>query len=238
MDIGHPKYDPSLKDQPPLELPSWLPNKPNKKDRPQKSTPEQPAVSSPTTKPTPPPQKKEYFWPAYAGGIIAIAVIVFFGVRAASSLFDMWTDLNPSDRTGTADTAAAETASVAEPTTTSEQPPAEVPATATTEPEPEPTPAPAAAAIDPSTLKVRVLNGSGVSGAAATASDVLSAASIPVSSTGNAKKFSYSSTMIYYPTGKKEAAELVAKALADYSPQLEENAVADGYDALVVVGTK
>lgn len=241
MDIGHPKYDPSLKNQPPLEPPSWFsgPKNNDTSKKPEKSvvdvTPK-PTLADPAA-PTPiaSPDKKEYFWPAYLGGIIVIGIIVFFGVRAASSLFDIWTNLEPDQK-------PAETATVPESTST----PAATEAAATPTPEPqttpaptpEPTPAPAAVAIDPATLKVRVLNGSGVPGAASTAADVLIAAKIPVASTGNARKFSYRATMVYYPAGKKDAATLVADALTTYTPQLEENAVADGYDALVVVGAK
>jgi|GEM_PF-2977523 len=239
MDIGHPKYDPSLKDQPPLELPSWLPNK---KPSPPSSQPAKPVVLAktpanpqPPVDQKPPSQKQEYFWPAYVGGILVIAIIVFFGVRAASSLFDVWTDLDPADKNTTTETLPTETTPTAEPEAAAV---AAAPAEAVPAPTPEPTPAPAAA-LDPATLKVRVLNGSGVPGAASAASDVLIAASIPVASTGNAKKFSYASTMIYYPAGKKEAAELVARTLSTkYSTQLEENVVADGYDTLVVVGAK
>lgn len=249
MDIGHPKYDPSLKEQSPLELPHWFSSKKEKKAAPPQpaSTPK-PVATAPDPTPTTPPKeqpappaKQEYFWPAYVAGIIAIAVIVFFGVRAASSLFDVWTDLEPTAKladstasTDSTDTAATDATTVADTTAT------ETPADTAAAPEETPaaTPAPAAV-IDPASLTVRVLNGNGVPGAAQKAADVLAAANIPVASTANAKKFSYSATMVYYPTGKKDEATLVANALsASYSTQLEENAVADGYDALVVVGAQ
>ncbi len=254
MDIGHPKYDPALKEQPPLELPHWFSSKKEKKvSAPQSASTPPPVTTPPASTPlasTPPkeqptpPAKQEYFWPAYVAGIIAIAVIVFFGVRAASSLFDVWTDLEPTaklaDSTGggdSADTAATDTTTAA---ATTETATADTPAETAAAPEETPaaTPAPAAT-IDPASLTVRVLNGNGVPGAAQKAADVLAAANIPVASTANAKKFSYSATMVYYPTGKKDAATLVANALStSYSTQLEENAVADGYDALVVVGAQ
>lgn len=246
MDIGHPKYDPSLKEQSPLELPRWFSSKKEKKaTTPQPARTPEPIATAPTPTPTTPPKeqptppaKQEYFWPAYVAGIVAIAVIVFFGVRAASSLFDVWTDLEPTAKLAdsTAGTDSAETTTDTTTTETAAATPTE--AVAAPEETPAATPAPAAT-IDPASLTVRVLNGNGVPGAAQKAADVLAAANIPVASTANAKKFSYSATMVYYPTGKKDEATLVANALsASYSTQLEENAVADGYDALVVVGAQ
>lgn len=265
MDIGHPKYDPASKDAPSLDLPSWVPGgkKPAKApiEVPKKTKHDITAASTitnPSTqvaKPDPSTnsgpttirkeEKKDYYWPAYLGGIIGVAVVAYIGIRAASSLFDIWTNLEPTTNiavknssdssekpaAATTDTAAApalDTAAAAAATTTA-TPAAEAPAPAT------PAPAPT---IDKASLVVKVLNGSGVPGAADKAADVLTAASIPVKGTGNARRFSYDTTIVYYPAGKADQAKLVADTLTGYSVSTEENAVANDYDALVVVGAK
>jgi len=91
-----------------------------------------------------------------------------------------------------------------------------------------------------STLKINLLNGSGVSGAAATAKATLLAAGYTIAHTGNARTFSYTSSMIYYHTGKDAQAALVKVALPALSTTLQLNDTVTGttYDLVVVVGKK
>lgn len=231
MDIGHPKYDPTTQDEssaPPA--PKILKSKAN---------------SSPSAEATGDKESGGRFWLVYTLGLVLVAVLAFFGVRAASGLVDVWTNLSPTptsidskkaDTTASTDTSQlADNGSVATPAattpTTTETTPA---ATAT------PTPTPAATpTVDKSTFKIKVLNGGGVSGAADKAKAVLEAAGFKVEATGNAKSFSYASTIVYYVAGKEDNAQQVLDALKDkYQAEKVENNVASGYDALVVIGKK
>lgn len=219
MDIAHPKYDPDLKpDEPAKDTP------PQKKPIPKEVNDMAPVTTS---------EKRDVFWPVYLVGIVIVAVLAFFGVRAGAKLVDTWMDLKPSSvDTGTA--AAPETTESTPTATTTTEP------AATTEPTPAaaPTP-PAKPAIDKAALKIRVLNGGGVSGAGDAAKKVIEAAGFKVDSVGNAKKFSYETSYVYYPKDKKAEAELLSEAIKDkYSITTEENEVAAGYDALVVIGKK
>lgn len=215
MDIIHPKYDPSMKEEP--EKP-----KPKPKSSPQKQVSKQSGGG-------------DSFWPMYLVGVLVVAVIVFFGVRAASSLVDVWTDLSPStinESAATEETVATEATAeevAAEAVPVEETAVAEEAAPAVTE---------AAPATSKTDMKIRILNGSGQSGAAATGQETLEAAGFTIDSVGNAKKFNYTTTIVYYPAGKAANAQLVADALTSYSVSTEENSVADGYDALVVIGDK
>jgi hypothetical protein len=162
-------------------------------------------------------------------GTVILVAAVFFGVQAGSRLFDSWADLTPvTTEEGNVDAATANTA-------------AETPATNTAAPAvveaPVATPA-AAPVAAPAVVTVKVLNGNGVPGDATKVKTLLEKAGITVSATGNAKTFGYATTIVYYPTGKKAAADQVVTALTGYSVTATENAVADGYDALVVVGAK
>lgn len=217
MDIAHPKYDPDLKPDEPAD------QTPAKKPVPKQMNDMAPEIT---------PEKRDVFWPVYLIGIIIVAILAFFGVRAGAKLVDTWMDLKPSSvDTGTATPAPETTEST--PTATD----------ATTTPvavtEPTPAPAPAKPTIDKAALKIRVLNGGGVSGAGDAAKKVIEAAGFKVDSVGNAKKFSYETSYVYYPKDKKAEAELLSEAIKDkYSITTEENEVAAGYDALVVIGKK
>ena len=71
-------------------------------------------------------------------------------------------------------------------------------------------------------VSVKVLNGSGVAGAASNLAAVLTGAGITVTGTGNAKSFNYQRTTIFYRTEHKTEAEGVAAATKK-DPVLEEN---------------
>lgn len=100
--------------------------------------------------------------------------------------------------------------------------------------------APAEAAAEApakSTYTISVLNGNGVKGTAASVAATITAAGYQVSNTGNALKFSYTSTIIYYKTGKVAAASDIKNILASRICELsEDNSVTGNYDIVVVVG--
>lgn len=95
-------------------------------------------------------------------------------------------------------------------------------------------------AIDKKAIRLRVLNGSGVTGEAAITKKELEAKGYVVSSIGNAK-FSYTQTQIYYLAGKNQEADLVAQDLTDKEAKKSEAlalVVGDNTDVLVVVGKR
>lgn len=95
----------------------------------------------------------------------------------------------------------------------------------------------AAAATAKSSYSVSVLNGNGIKGSAAGVTSLIIAAGYTVSHTGNALKFSYTSTLIYYKTGKSSVATDIKSVLSDRTCELlEDNTIAGKYDIVVVVG--
>lgn len=239
IDIVQPKYHPSAK---PDEAASALSSsdvvmlleksKRSRTELADGTLVPQPDVS-PTAEEPGAPEAKPRGWRALKVivGLVALIAAVYFGVQAGSRLFDAWADLKPvsskSDSTNTATTPEESATTTPTATTTTETPAAAPVAT------PAPAATPAAAPIT-----VKVLNGNGRAGDATKVKAVLEAASITVAATGNAKTFGYATTIVYYVSGKKEAADKVVAALTGYSASTVENAVADGYDALVVIGAK
>lgn len=106
------------------------------------------------------------------------------------------------------------------------------------------TPAPSAptqtaATIDKTAVTIKVLNGNGVKGDAQKVTDLLTAVGFKIASTGNAKNFSYTETVIYYQTGKESEAKLIQAALVDYTSKLElSDTIAKDQQVVVVVGDK
>ena len=231
MDIEHPKYDSSF-----AESAAGANNRTNTNNVSKKDT------SAPTNKPAnnaannkPESENKDSFWLLYLIGIVIVAILAFFGVRAASALFDAWTDLSPQklEEAESLDNSAVSEEAIGTDTSNTEE--GTTPAIKLAEEET----APAAETIDKSALKVKVLNGSGVSGAAQSGKAAVEAAGFTVDSVGNAKTFNYDSTIVYYTAGNNEKAQLVADGIADkYETTIEENNAADGFDALVVIGKK
>jgi|GEM_PF-1873377 len=90
-----------------------------------------------------------------------------------------------------------------------------------------------------STLKIQVLNGSGVSSAASTMKKALTDQGYTVASTGNAKSFTYEQTTIFYKTGKDAEATEMKGLLTSYDVILKNaDATVGSYDIIVVVGKK
>lgn len=99
------------------------------------------------------------------------------------------------------------------------------------------TPTPAPSITAPAEVKIRVLNGNGISGSAASVKNTLTAAGYSIPSVSNAARFTYTKTMIYYNTGKKAEADAVAAVLSNRTTEVVLNAsVAGTSDVIVVVG--
>jgi len=95
------------------------------------------------------------------------------------------------------------------------------------------------AQIDKSTIKLKVLNGNGISGSAAVLADILKTNGFVVESVTNASRFTYENTTIYFNTGKSAESELIKQSLTNYNVLSYENpSVTGNYDIIVVVGKK
>lgn len=92
--------------------------------------------------------------------------------------------------------------------------------------------------IDKSAIKMEVLNGSGVKNSAQAVSDQLTAAGFTILYTGNANKFTYQTSIVYFKTGKDAEANLVKESLTGRVVETEESNIVVGskYDVVVVVG--
>lgn len=103
-----------------------------------------------------------------------------------------------------------------------------------------PTPSvPATTDIDKAAIKLKLLNGNGITGSAADVQAQLQTAGFTVPKPTNAKVFTYAQTMIYYKTGKETEANLVKAALTGREVVIELNdSLVGTSDLLVVVGKK
>lgn len=102
-----------------------------------------------------------------------------------------------------------------------------------------PTPTAEATKLDKSTLRVSVQNGSGESGVASKASDILKTAGYNIASTGNADNFDYKNVTIKVKSTKKGFLALLEKDLSkDYTVgDTSSDLITDAsYDALVIIG--
>jgi LCP family protein required for cell wall assembly len=94
--------------------------------------------------------------------------------------------------------------------------------------------------VDPTTIRVAVLNGTFTRGAAQTAGDALRAATttasggIDITKVANANSFDHRRTVIRYRTGAKAKAELIAAAIP--GAKLEAGKTSPGVDVVVIVG--
>ncbi len=87
-----------------------------------------------------------------------------------------------------------------------------------------------------SDFTVRILNGGGKTGAAATLRDELTISGYAVLSVGNARN-RHAQTTLYYRDGKLNEAEIVAKQLGEPPVALTANAIAAPADVLIVIGS-
>lgn len=90
--------------------------------------------------------------------------------------------------------------------------------------------------VIPGTIRVRVLNGSGVGGQATKASTGLQRAGFAVSGTGDAPSFEYTRTLVRYGTGQRDKA-LVLQAYVDGGAQIVEDRKLVGGDLQLVTGS-
>ena len=98
---------------------------------------------------------------------------------------------------------------------------------------------PVPVAIDKASITIKVLNGNGITGRAATVTSLLTTAGFKVSSTTNAKRFTYATTIVYFHDGKQAEADLVKAALPTYSvTTVMDNSVTSTTNLVVVVGKK
>lgn len=107
---------------------------------------------------------------------------------------------------------------------------------ATVEPTPTPTPTNTSKAIEKSAISISILNGSGTAGAANTlrAQLVKSGFTVRHIAVASAKR---NTTMVYYQTGQKAAAELVASFISNHVLEFEENStLANPDNVLIIVG--
>jgi len=168
-----------------------------------------------------------------------IFVLALFGMLAYQN-YDLvlkYVGLLPKDKPET--TEKTETYTSTSSTATSETPTASTESTATTTTPTATTPVVTTPTIDKASITLSVLNGNGIKGSAETVSQTLKTAGFNPTKVANAKTFSYTSTYIYYQTGKATEAGLVATALAGRTiVQQLSDAIAGNYNVLVVVGTK
>jgi len=94
---------------------------------------------------------------------------------------------------------------------------------------------PAPPKIVPGTVRVLVLNGSGVNGQAAETAQGLRAASFGVSGTGEAENFRYPESVVRFGTGQRAKAELV-QAYVEGGATLQEDRTLRGGDLVLVTG--
>lgn len=168
--------------------------------------------------------------------LAAIFILALFGLLAYQNYDAVlkYVGLLPQNKSETAEktetyTNTPTTSQTETPSTTSES-------TTTATPT---TPAVTAPVIDKALITLSVLNGNGIKGSAESVSQTLKTAGFSPTKVANARSFSYTSTYIYYQTGKETEAGLVATALAGRTIiQKLDDAIAGNYNVLVVVGTK
>ncbi|MDP9235416.1 MAG: LytR C-terminal domain-containing protein, partial [Actinomycetota bacterium] len=94
--------------------------------------------------------------------------------------------------------------------------------------------------VDPTTIRVAVLNGTFTPGAAQTAGDALRAATttstggINITTVANANSFDHRKTLIRYRTGAKAKADLIAAAIP--GAKVQAGKTSPGIDVVVIVG--
>lgn len=91
--------------------------------------------------------------------------------------------------------------------------------------------------LDKSSLKIKLLNGNGITGSAEKIKSTLTQNGFTVSFIGNAKKFTYSTTYVYFKTGQDAGAESVKSALAGKNVTVtNDDTICTTYDIVIVIG--
>lgn len=91
--------------------------------------------------------------------------------------------------------------------------------------------------VAPSSVKVRVLNGTGGSGVATRTSRQLADAGFLPAGAGDAERFGYSQTEIHYRPGEQNKAELLKQYLGGRGKLVEDTTIGIDADLVVVVGS-
>jgi len=94
------------------------------------------------------------------------------------------------------------------------------------------------AAPDKTTTTIQVLNGSGVNNIAATYKTILSQAGYNVAAIGNASRYDYWSTYVYYKTGYDTIASDIKTVLKRKSTLLKnDDTMTKNYDIVIIMGS-
>lgn len=169
-------------------------------------------------------------------GIIILIALVVFAVIATGGKGESEKNLTPTPAQAT----ATPTPSPSEtPTPTSgKTTPSPTPKTSPTPAKGTPTPTGTSGTLDRSNLKVKILNGSGVAGAATKASDALKKLGYDIVSSGNADNFDYTDTTIQVKSTKKTYLSQLKTDLSDTYTIGSATADYTGTDAdaVVIVG--
>lgn len=94
-------------------------------------------------------------------------------------------------------------------------------------------------AVEVRPVRVRVLNGSGTTGAAKRAAELIRGKFVHVDTVGNADRYDYTHTLVEYQRGHQAAAQRLAVALGLPGAQLQEvgpDPTAPGLDITIIVG--
>jgi hypothetical protein len=154
--------------------------------------------------------------------IIGAAGLGFLAFDITRGKIDTWLSVSPTASPVVEESATPTASASASPTTV---------ATVT------PTPTASPSGIVKSSVTLRVLNGTTVTGAANSTKTTLEKAGFTVRTIGNAKNQNYTATMVYYQSGRQVEAQAVADSLAPTKVTLEESTLASPDMVLVVVGT-
>ncbi len=171
----------------------------------------------------------------YVTAILSTILIILLALLVSQAVIYFTQTKKDATSTTSADTTAvAKKTDTAAATTT--------PSTAsTTTPSTAPVATTASTALTKETATVRVLNGGGVAGAAAKVAAILKAAGYTISSTANAKSYTYATTQVLYKNSDAKAvADDIAAQLKSYSVTEKEDSVtpASATEIVVIVGKK
>lgn len=192
----------------------------------------------PTIAIEPPPQ-----WIWWVLLIIGSIGLGFVGFKLVNGGLNNWLTPSPapSVSVSTSPVATSSPSKLASPSASATPTPSATPSSSAT-PSPSATPSSnptASPTPDPkSSLKIRILNGTTIAGKAATAKTTLTKAGYTVRLIGNASAQNYTSSIIYYQTGKLADAQAIQTALPAYSFTLEESSLVSPDNILVIIGLK
>jgi polyisoprenyl-teichoic acid--peptidoglycan teichoic acid transferase len=103
---------------------------------------------------------------------------------------------------------------------------------------PPPAPKQAVPNIPTSVVRVRVLNGSGLSGQSSQVARSLSRAGFIVADTGNAQNFNFTTPVITYGSGQRPKALLLQAYIDGATPRLQEDRTLQGVDLVLTSGSQ